>query len=40
MHTLVQVAVPLLLHCLLETAVENLVEDAYPLLHLGLAVRS
>lgn len=40
MHTVVQVPVPLLLHGLLEAAVEDLVEDGDPLLHLGLAVGS
>lgn len=40
MHTVVQVPVPLLLHGLLEAAVENLVEDGDPLLHLSLAVGS
>ena len=35
-----QVSVPLLLHGLLEAAVEDLVEGADPLVHLCLAVRS
>lgn len=39
-RTIMQVSIPLLLHGLLEAAVENLVEGADPLLHLRLAVRS
>lgn len=39
-HTIVQVPIPLLLHGLFEAAVEDLVEDGDPLLHLCFAVCS
>lgn len=39
-HTIVQVPVPLLLHGLFEAAVEDLVEDGDPLLHLCFTVCS